>query len=282
MFARLSNGWELAQQSFRVLMLDKELLLFPVLSGLACLLVLVSFAVPLWNTGYVSTVLEEQTVPEDPLTYVILFAFYFVNYSVIVFFNSALIACAIIRFRGGNPTLADGLRAAMSCLPQILGWAAVSATVGVILRVIESRSERFGEIVSGLLGMAWTIVTYFVVPILVVERVGPIEATRRSMSIMRRTWGEALTANFGIGIITFLAFLVALIPLVGGIFAWAAGTIYFAIPLCVVGVVLLLLVGLVSSAVDAILIGSLYLYAADGIVPQNFDGHLLRQAFARR
>ena len=109
----------------------------------------------------------------------------------------------------------------MSCLPQILDWTAVSATVGVILRVIESRSERFEEIVSGLLGMAWTIATYFVVPILVVERVGPIRASRRSMSSMRRTWGEALTANFGIGIITFLATLIALIPLIGGFFVWA-------------------------------------------------------------
>ena len=108
MFDRMANGWELTKQSFRVLILDKELLLFPLFSGFSCLIVLASFAVPLWNSEYAGVVLNERAAPDDALAYVILFAFYFVNYFVIVFFNSALIACAIIRFNGGNPTLGDG------------------------------------------------------------------------------------------------------------------------------------------------------------------------------
>lgn len=281
MFQRLSNGWSLARQSWEVVKLDKELLLFPLISGVACLLVLASFAVPLWNSPYAETILAEEQLPEDPIAYALMFAFYFVNYFVIVFFNSALIACAVIRFEGGNPTLADGLRASMMRLPQIVGWALVSASVGLILRIIESRSERVGEIVSALLGMAWSITTYFVLPVLVIEGVGPVEGVKRSMGIMRKTWGEALTANFGIGLIAFLASIPGILVAVLGVMVLVAGQAVLGGVLIVAGVVLVLLVSLISSALDAILLAALYLYAARGEVPGQFDRNELAAAFGR-
>ena len=282
MFERLSNGWEIAGQSFRVLKLDKELLLFPLFSGVACLIVLASFAVPLWNSGYAQIVLDDQQVPDDPLAYILLFAFYFVNYFVMVFFNSALVACAVIRFQGSNPTLADGLRAASSRLPQIFGWALVSATVGLILKLIESRSEKVGQVVSGLLGMAWSVTTYFVVPVLVVEKLGPAQAMKRSLAIIRRTWGETLTASFGIGLITFLLFLPAGIVVLMGFIGIGLGNVVLGSLGIGVGVLLVLLISLVSSALDAILHAALYLYAAEGSVPQHFDEGLLEHAFTKR
>ena len=224
MFDRISNGWTLAKQSWRVLMLDKELLLFPLISGISCLMVLASFAVPLYSTRYFQTVMDDGgQVTQDPVAWIILFAFYFANYFVIVFFNTALIACAIIRFRGGDPTVMDGLRAASSRLPQILAWALVSATVGIILRGIESYSEKAGAFAAALLGGAWSIATYFVVPVLVVEKVDPLNAVKRSFAVLRKTWGESLSANFGIGIITFLGMLLAMVPLVLGGMALARG-----------------------------------------------------------
>ena len=282
MFQRLANGWELAKQSFHVLRLDKELLLFPLMSGIACLIVLASFAAPLWNSDYLNVVFEEGQAPEDPLAYVILFAFYFVNYFVIVFFNSALVACAIIRFRGGNPTLGDGLRASSERLPQILGWAAVSATVGVILRVIESRSERAGQIAAGLLGMAWSISTFFVVPVLVVEKAGPVTAVKRSLSIIRKTWGEALTANFGIGFFTFLATIPGIVAVVAGMSIAASGSVALGGAVIGAGILLVLVVSLVSSAVSAIVLAALYLYAATDEIPQYFDADRLEYAFTRK
>lgn len=278
MFERMSRGWELAKASWTVLRLDKELLFFPVISGVACLIVLASFAVPLWSTGYLQTVMEEQA-RDNPLGWVILFAFYFVNYFVIVFFNSALIGCAIIRFKGGDPTLADGFHAALARLPQIFAWALVSATVGVILRMIESRSERVGQVVAGLLGMGWSVVTYFVVPVIVIEKAGPVTATKRSLSILRKTWGEALAANFGIGLIVFLGMLVGIVPFMLGVAALAAEMMVLGILLIVAGVGLMILVGVISAALDGILVGAVYLYAAEGEVPQQFDRRLLRDAF---
>jgi hypothetical protein len=281
MFDRIANGWELTKQSFKVLRLDKELLLFPLVSGISCLAVLASFVLPLWNSPYAQVVLNEHQVPKDPVAWVILFAFYFVNYFVIVYFNSALVACAIIRFKGGDPTVADGFRAATARMPQILAWALVSATVGIILKVIESRSERVGQIVSGLLGAAFSIAAYFVVPVLVVEKAGPFEAIQRSLSVLKRTWGEALTANFGIGFIVFLLTLVGIVPLIGGVALCVSGQLALGIALLVLGGAVLMLVALVSSALDAIILAALYLYAAEGTVPKYFDRGLLEGAFGK-
>jgi hypothetical protein len=286
MFDRMSRGWSLVGQSFRVLRQDKELLLFPLVSGLACLLVFASFAVPLWNTPYGDMVRGEGKAPGDALGYVILFAFYFVNYLVIIYFNSALVACAIIRFKGDDPTVKDGLRAATSCLPHIVAWSLVSATVGLILRIIESRSERAGQLAAALLGMGWAAATYFVVPILVVERVGPVEAVKRSLALLRKTWGEALTAHLGLGLIFFVVGLVALLPLIAAAILLGAGISSGSVILIVLGaaafLLIVVLISLISSALHAIVMAAIYLYAKEGAVPQQFDQALLQDAFVKK
>lgn len=283
MFARISFGWELVVQSFRVLREDKRLIVFPLLSGIACMVVLASFVLPLWGTPPAKLILNERHLPKDPLSYVLLFLFYFANYFVIVFFNSALVACAIGRFRGNSPTIGDGLRVAATRLPQIIAWALLSATIGLILKVIESFSERFGEIVSGLLGMAWSIVTYLVVPVLVMEKANPMEAVKRSTSLVKKTWGEALTAHCSSGLIFFVIFLVALLPLglfvALAAFGFANGHPILGAVAIVATVIVVTLIGLVSSALDTILLASLYLYAAEGTVPGQFDAELLEGAF---
>ena len=112
---RIRNGWTLASQSFRVLMLDKSPLVFPLLSGIASFLVLASFIGGVWASGLV----DREEAMNDARAWVLLFGYYFANYFVIVFFNSALVACAMIRFRGGSPTLAAGLRAAREKVQQV-------------------------------------------------------------------------------------------------------------------------------------------------------------------
>jgi membrane-bound ClpP family serine protease len=152
----------------------------------------------------------------------------------------------------------------------------------LILRVIESRSEKVGAIIASVLGMGWSAVTYFVVPVIVVESVGPIEAAKRSFQVLKKTWGEALVANFGIGIVVFLASLVGIIPIIGGVVALGAGMTALGIAAIVLGAVALLTVSLISSAMNSIIIGALYLYAAEGTVPEQFDDDLFKQAFAHK
>ncbi|QDS90992.1 hypothetical protein CA51_52440 [Rosistilla oblonga] len=284
MFERLSNGYALAKQSLGVLQRDKQLIIFPLLSGISCTLVMISFAIPLVMTGAVENAIEQGQEAGDPmqnpLYLAVLFAFYFVNYFVIVFFNSALIACAVKSFYGERPTLSDGISAAMSRLPQIAGWALLSATVGVILRVIESRSEKVGAIVSGLLGMAWAAASFFVVPVLVIEKAGPFEALKRSATILKSTWGESLGAKGGIGFFGFLASLPCIALIVGGGFLTASiGAAGIAV--IVLGVIGLLLVSLISSAMSAIVQAAIYMYGSSGDAPGGFEANNLRGVFAK-
>ncbi|MEX2093265.1 MAG: DUF6159 family protein [Pirellulales bacterium] len=283
MFARIATGWELMKQSFRVLRQDKELIVFPLISGVACLLVLASFALPLWNTPWFQQLFEDKQAPHDPLAYVLLFAFYAVNYFVIVFFNAALVSCALKRLAGGDPTVGYGLKQAASRLPQIAAWAVVSATVGVVLKMIESKSEKVGQIVASLVGAGWAIATYFVVPILVVERVGPLDALKRSTSLMRRTWGETLAGKMGLGLVIFLAMLPCMaLVMLGIVMGGASGNVVLAGVGIALGAVWIMVVSLVSSAVQSILLTALYLYASEGTAPPQFDAALLKSAFGSK
>jgi hypothetical protein len=278
MFDRIAMGWRLGMTAFGVLRDDKKLLVFPLLSALCCLIVLASFAAPIVMSERFRDLIDKNQGFKDPVWYAVLFVFYFVNYFVIVFFNSALVSCALARFNGMEPTLGDGFSAAGSRMPQILGWSLVSATVGVILKIIEDRSEKVGQLVVGLLGMAWGIMTYFVVPVLVVEKVGPIDAVKRSCSILKKAWGESLVANFGVGLLVFLMFLVALVPAILGALI-GGGALIAGI---IATMLLVLIVSLISSALNTIIVAALYQYAASEKAPDGFDVDLLHGAFARK
>ncbi len=278
MFDKLANGWRLGMQAFGVLRTDKKLLIFPLLSGIACLIIMASFALPLVLSKSFRNMMDNGEAPNDILIYLLLFVLYFLTYFVIIFFNSALVACALVRFNGGEPTLGDGFNAAASRMPQILGWALVSATVGLILKIIEDRSEKVGQFVAGLLGMAWSVMTYFVVPVLVVEKTGPIEAVKRSCSIIGKTWGESLVANFGVGLMIFLLFLAALIPAGLGFLMGGAALVVGL----VITALLVIVVSLISSAVHTIITAALYQYAAEDRIPQQFEADLLQTAFVKK
>jgi Family of unknown function (DUF6159) len=277
MFEKLRIGWQLAGESFAVLKADKKLLVFPLLSGLACLLILLSFGGILFGMDIIPAALKNPDQSTRFLLFALGFAFYFVNYFVVIFFNSALMACALVRFNGGEPTLGDGLRAATSRLPQILGWALVSATVGMLLKVIESWSDKVGQFVTSLVGMAWGAVTFFVVPVLVVEKLGPIQAVKRSTSIVRQTWGESMAGNFSIGLIVFLWSLAATVPAILGVVLGTPATVVIGVG---VTVALWIVIGLVSAAAHVIITGILYQFASQKPIPAQFSPELLERAFA--
>jgi hypothetical protein len=280
MFERFETSFALARSSWQVLRTDKQLIVFPILSGIGCLFVLAGFALPFIARPQLLDFLNNNANGVHPpiWAYVVAFAYYFCSYFVVIFFNAALISCALIRFNGGTPTVGDGIQAAASRLPQILAWALVSATVGVILKMIENVHERAGAFISAILGTAWTVITFFVVPVLVVERTGPIEAIKRSMSILKRTWGEALIGHFGIG---FFMFLLALPGVLLGVvsFALLGVSAILGGVLIAVTVIYFLMLAAVGPALNGIYLTALYQYAANGAVPPGFDGQEMKQAF---
>lgn len=285
MFQRLHTGFALARSSWHVLRTDKHLLVFPVLSGLSSLLVLASFATPFllrpeW-AGFRGRWFHNGgafAVEPSPWFWLVVFAFYFCNFFVIVFFNAALLSCALLRFNGGAPSVGDGLRAAGARLPQILAWALVSATAGTLLKFLEGLNQKVGGFVSALLGTAWSIMTFFVVPVLVVEKVGPLKAVGRSLALLRQTWGEALVGKVGIGFVLFLLALPWLGLLIGGAYAaglgWTAGWVLLGVAAAYFLVWLA-----VGPALNGIHLAALYQYALHGEAPSGFDRATLATAF---
>ena len=264
----MSNCWDVLKQ-------DKGLLVFPLISGFCCLLLLASFAVPLYATGAWQPPARDAETTRQVGYYGVLFLFYFCNYFVVVFFNAAIITCATLRMSGGNPTIGDGFRAAASRLPVILGWALLSATVGLILRIVEDRSEKIGRFVAGLLGMAWTVVSFLVVPILVVENKNPVAALKDSTALLKKTWGEQVVSNFSFGLMFFLLAIPAVLLILLGVFAHSTALLAVCI---VVAALYLITLALIQSALQSIFQAALYLYARDGRLPEGFSSEVLNGA----
>jgi hypothetical protein len=268
---RISRTLELAKASWEVLKADKELLLLPVLSLIATIVVAASFLAPLVLSG-------EGTTVEDPGTigYVLLFVAYVALAFVTIFFNAALVHAANERMDGGDPTVGSALSGAMGRIHRILPWAIASATVSVILRAIEERAGMVGRIVSGIAGVAWSLVTFLVIPVLVIEDIGVVDAVKRSGNLFKRTWGENVAAQVGFGLLGFVAVIPGILVIAAGV---AAGeTIaFFAIA---IGVLWMLLVAMVLSALNGIFQTALYRYAAGADGAGAFGGHDLGAAFA--
>jgi hypothetical protein len=255
------------------------MLIFPLISGICCLLIMASFAIPTLLSGGWQTLGEETSTDNQVMYYLLLFAFYFCNYFVIVFFNSAIVSCATIRMRGGDPTVSDGLREAAARLPLIAGWALVAATIGIILRIIEDKSKGIGKIVAALLGIAWTLASFLVVPIMVIERINPLDALKKSASMFKKTWGEQIIGNFSFGLVFFVLGIPAFFLIFLGI---AAGSVAMLITLSVLAATYLIILALVQSTLQTIFQTALYLYAKDGQAPEGFKEDLLNNSIAHK
>ena len=281
MFARLSRSWALVKASASVLNQDKELMVFPLISMGALALVVLAFALPIFGLG----VLDGMTGGKDGRVqvgaYVVAFLFYFSQYTVIFFFNTALVGAAMIRLDGGDPTLSDGLRIATSRLGTIVGYALISATVGMVLRAIQERVGFVGKIIVGLLGVGWAIATYLVVPVLAAQKVGPIDAIKESASLLRKTWGENLIGQAGLGLAFGLIFM-GVIMLCFVLFAAAFSTGSLAV-IVTAGIVALIAIGmtaLIQAALGGIYAAALYRYATKGEQTTGFAPETLKLAFA--
>jgi hypothetical protein len=278
MFQRLANSWQLIKASWAVLLADKELLIFPIISFFASLIVTATFAFPMFLAGMVDEMANNGI---DIAGYVVGFLFYAVMYFVTIYFNSALVGAAMIRLEGGDPTVGDGFRIATKHIGNILFYALIAATVGMILKMVSEKSNSLGRIVVGVIGTVWNIATFLVVPVLVVEGLSPIEAIKRSTSLLKQTWGEQIVGNGGIGLVFgWLIFMVVMVGVGAIVFAGAVLESPIAIGVAVAGMVLgIVSLSLVSGALSGIYTAAVYRYATTGDTSQYFDPTLVKNAF---
>ena len=279
---KFSRSWTLAKASMAVLRSDKELLVFPLVSTAVTLIVAATFILPMFGMGMFRN-LEDGSGGMPAMFYAWLFCFYLVQYFVIFFFNTALVGAAMIRLDGGDPTVADGLRIARGKWTTILGYAAIAATVGMLLRALEQRAGIVGRIVIGLIGVAWTVATYLTVPVLVARDVGPIEAVKESATLLKATWGENLIGNGGIGLVFTIANVV-LVLVCGALVVFLAmqQLVVLASIVAALAVLAVMLMALVQAALSGIYSAALYRFAVQGEAASGFDGVVLRDAFQRK
>jgi len=241
-----SQTFDAVGKSWKVLMADKELLFFPAVSGILCLLVSASFYFPVSASG---ATLEQLYSTHQAGFIVLAFLFYFANYFLITFFNCAVIACAEIRMAGGDPTIADGFRASFAVTSYIAMWSMIEATVGVTLKMLKGRGRR--NVLSGSLGTMWTMAAFFVPPRLVIDRTDPFTALKSAWKDLKGNWGHQLIGGVSFGLLGFLAAIPAILIL----FSWGARSI----PAVAFSVVWMLGVALIVTTLKSIFQASLYL-----------------------
>jgi hypothetical protein len=281
---KFSRTWELVKQSFVILRSDKQLMLFPVLSAISCLMVTAMIATGgtlLLMPAMASAAANGQPFHpnQSPLFLIGMFTMYVANYFVIVFFNVALVGVANSRLMGGTWTFRDGMELAWARKGTILQWALVAATIGMILRTLEERMGLIGRLVMRIIGIAWTLACYFVVPVLAFEDLTPIAAIKRSSKLFRDTWGEKVIGGLGFSAVSF----VLMLPAFG---LWLVASILGGIKGLLAGFVLLILyilmLSVMMSAVQGIFNAALYRYACFKQVPPAFDANLVKSVWTAK
>lgn len=208
--------------------------------------------------------------------YLILAFSYFVTYAIGIFFNAAIVGAATIRLNGGDPTVRDGLRLASGKIGKILAWAAIAATVGMILRAVEERAPLAGKIVLWLVGAAWNAITFLVVPVLLFEPLGVTDSIKRSGSLFKERWGEQFVGNAAIGLVMFLFAL----PVLGvSVLLMSAGIVALGVIIAVAGIGVLMAAG---GALSGIFNAALYQYATTGEAHAAFSAADFQATFHRR
>jgi hypothetical protein len=269
---RLERTWRLFIESYTVLSADPEILLFPLMSGVSLIFLAISFFVPLYHNGVLLALGAGRGTWQD---YAVLFAWYYANFFIGIFFNGALAACANVRLSGGNPDVGDGLRMAFHRIGRIAVWALVAATVGMFLQSMRQRGNWILRLIGGSLEIAWALMTYLIVPVLLFEDRGVYDSIYRSEELFRKHWGEQVAGSFGFGLLGILLCLPA--------FGMAALVWRFDRALAIIAAVsYILILSIVMSAVRGVFTVALYRYATQGEAPSGFSADVIDEALGGR
>lgn len=263
---RFSNTWSLMKSSFRVLKKEKKLLIFPLLSGLAMLIIAVSFFIPLFFGGGLRTLAAFENIP-IVFVITIIFAFYYINYFFVLFFNASAVIAAIHVMKGGRPSIKESMNFVLQRFSALAGWTLIAATVGLIINSIENQSDRFGFIMTGLLGLSWTVTSFLVLPVLVIENKGPITSLKESASMLRESWGEQLIGHFSFGLI----FTVLSFGIVGLIFLSTLGGPILTAVGFTIGIATIAVLSLLQWVFQSIFMGTIYVYVREDQLPADFS-----------
>lgn len=281
MFDVFRRSYGIFRQSLAILQADKEILIFPVLSGIAMIFVFALMIGGGFFMGVFRAILESagQGSVSEIIGYVVLFVWYFLSWFVGLFFNVAVIHCAKIRLDGGDPTVSDGISASMRHLGRIALWAAISATVGLLAQILRDKLKGLTRLFVSLGEAAWAVATFFIVPVMIFEERSVFDSIKQSVNLIKKTWGESLVGAGGIGLFIFLLAIPGIIPIVIGI---AIGNGVALIAGIAIAMLWWLALACVSSALGGIYRAALYVYATEQRVAPGFSPEYVTGAFKHK
>jgi uncharacterized protein DUF6159 len=276
---RLGRGWHLAQQSWAVVKADRSLVVFPIVSAVAGIVTAVIFFGA--GTGLIAG------TKTDWLGIVIAVIGVYLIIAIGIFCGVALSACAARALEGHDTAVAEGIAAARQRQSHIFAWAGVSLVVGGLIMFLEALLREAGgqilaSIVGALANFAWSVATFFVIPVIAFEDLGPKDAIKRSAHIVRERWGEGVTGSFAIG---GIAFLIGILPagiLIAIGIAAAKSSVALGVVLIVLGALVLVVAVLLQATISAVFKVALFRYATEGKVLGGFEQQELESAFVPR
>jgi hypothetical protein len=280
----LTRSWNLTKVSFRVIGQDKELLLFPLIAMVLSVGYLLALLYPtIWLE-----MSRDGSMQWDVADYIVTFIAYLGLSFIGTFSNMCIVYTAKTRFAGGNATFGESVSFSLGRIHQVLAWATVSATVGLVFRMIDDAAERAGGvgqivvgILRGILGMVWSAITMFVIPSMVYRGTGPIDAIKDSVRVLKKTWGESIVRSLGFGLVQFLFIFVGMLAFgsaIAGVVSMGAGSPAI-LAVVVLGVMYILGVVFVFMLAHMIFNTALYAYASEGAMAPGYDDEMLRTAF---
>ena len=285
------GSYLLVTESFELLKKDKEVMWFPVLAACSNLLIVlicgVIFLLFIWRAdpSTLQAIKNSQnaqvqnSVGANILVYACLFVLYLIGAFISAFFQAGLVTIVHGRINGNDLTLRDGVNHAKQNAKKIFMWSLLAATVGIILQFIANRSKWIGRIVAYFLGAAWNIITFFIVPVLVLENLTIKDSVGRSANIFKKTWGETLIMNFSTGLFFSFVFVVALILYIA---TWFSANMYIIVISSILFVVFTVLLSILSSTLQAIFRVVLYEYAAYDKLSDTFTPELILSAVKKK
>ena len=274
---KFKASWTLFKQSLHILQQDKEIVFFPILSSVILMVVGILFSVGLFATGVFEAEGENTEITNQTLFYGVLFIYYIISYFILTYFRVGLTAVVYERINGRDINFKEGMNRAKQIAGKIFVWSIITATVGIVLRIISDKSRLLGKITASLLGAAWGIVTVFIAPTLLLDNVSVWQSIKNSGSVFKKTWGETLIMNISFSLVTLIAFF-GTIVLFGVLALTSASLGLGAIVLIIIFILLvfaLIAISVISTSLSEIFKVALYSYARFGIVAEGFSPELI-------
>lgn len=279
------RSWEFTKLSFRVIKKDKELLFYPLLSSIFNLIFSAALLVPTIVVKFLQATDPDYSVIMGTTEYLLVFITYLGLAFISTFFNVCVVYTAKVRFEGGNATFGQSLGFAFRRIPTIFMWSLLSATVGLVLYLLDQIGQSLGKagqilvsILRSILGMLWSIMTIFVVPAMVYYNLSPFKAIKKSNETLKKTWGESIIRHYGLGFVQGIIVFIGIIITAVLLFLFYQAGIEVILIIIGVFVVFLLIVSMIFQVANTVFNTALFVYADKGKAPMGISGSMMREA----